>query len=547
MQNPEIEKLEKLISDVINLEIKDFETKYEKLVNPLIKKYIKKSSYHIYPYKTITLSDKKKKQLIYHDIKLNDNGLRLYINQEIYYQVDLALRMISYDIIRQILSIAFNDLIAIDIAFGLIWYYEQDSMIRDRILIVWKSLIEEEKETDTLVYNFSNYIMNISKVKINYFHLFLDKFFKNSGEKLTKRFPYGVVELSFQYLSKNELAVLNAAIKNNTTNQNKIQEYTGLSKPTISKSIKMLEGLFILFQRYSFSPTKLGLTSVIGIITVPRGEGEKIGGIKYDLIKMITFFSGSVDTIYINFYIPSTKYALDKYESWLEERYSAREGVKLNILLTPTFGVELEEYRYNFQDPSLYNIDTEEWEIIEEGKEIMEIKELKKTILTMDEREIISYKINQKLSNEQIYKKIGGDRTKLFEIFAKLEDQKIVYQEYVLPFLNSLSSILVIYNGSFYEQFMKKISQTVPISVNFMIQNTEQSGDPRFSNRTGISFLSIPFKASQKIYNRIIAIDKKAKITFFPVSIGNTPKLESDLVKNTWKLPKFPNFYFNRI
>ncbi len=528
----QIEVILKHIHSILSISI-DYDKSVDKEVNLLLNCLDPKirSKFAINNYKLITMSDRT--DAIYDETDA-DGKISLFIQKDYFFDQETLKLLLVFDFFRQILINKFDNHTAYDCAFALLYDSTPGKKDKNKIIKIWKKQVKPQNISPTVIYDLSNYLLTVTSTVKNYHQLFLNSFINNYNSKLDKKFPYTMVKTSLKYLKKNDILVLSAIVTENSTNTNLLAEKTGISRPTVIKAKNTLLNTFILRERMNFSPNKIGLTSIIGIIPTKRGNGDIIKNIQYPMIKFLTYFRGTEDLIYFNFYIPSTEYAINQYKEWVREIENSGE---IEILTSDDyfFGIELENFRINYQNPSLFDADTKEWRIGDINNEIVLNTEIDDKLINLDKerREIAKIMMQRIYSKEELYNKVKGNRNKVNQIFNEFMENNIIYKEFVIPFFDDLSKMLLIYNGIHYERMIREVASIVPVSVNFMVENNKE--------KTGISFLSVPFKYLDIIFDKISSIDNYAKISLFPIAIQNTLVLENVIGEYNWKFNKLPN------
>lgn len=475
--------------------------------------------------------------------------LRLYIREDIFFAREKLGLLLMHEFYFILFSDKFDENIASDVAFAIIWDEIKDKSTKKWLFTIWHSMHPPFRVTPNLVYYLAGYVKVISEnEKGKYRNLFLLKYFEIDTEKLSPVFPYQVAIPTLADFSKNDLKVMRAIINNNTIRQKVLILNTKLGKTTISKSVNRLLHSFILRERVNYYPTALGWVSIFGLIHIDRMNSELIYHFKYPWTRLITVFKGFSDFIYLNFYIPDTNYAKEQFGKWLNQSFSDNltDGLLIKVLSEPIFGIEKEKYRLNIQNPELYDKSKEKWllgkinkfKIATPEKHYGEIKWNKL------KRKIALEMMKKPYTKNDIFKVLGGNRNKLIEIINQIEESKIVQLQYVMPFFDDLISVLVIYRGMLYNDFIQNIASIVPLSINYVFEQTRGSSFKNDSNLIGLSFLSIPNMYIKQIQSQVLDLDSHAQFGLFPLNISTAVNFDIKPTHSGWKFIKIPRITF---
>ncbi len=487
---------------------------------------------------------------IYRDITLKNKKHELFIREDYYYSQQLKI-LVLIICIKQFFEIYFNEKVAVDLSIAIVWDLS-DKKYRKDIMNIWKLISPPERISKTVVIDTPKFVETIGKIYPKYYSQQVFKNYLPINSKVPNDqaiyFPFTIIETSLRYFTSKEIEILSKVVDQKYGPMTELSKKTGISRIQLSRTIRKFESLYCLRKRVFFSPQKIGFTSYRLIIIIKNKEIVKnfYDYFDYKLIKTINHFSGVVETIHINFYIPSSGYANSRFLKWKDDILVKKVHPKIKtipVLFKPILGKELDEYTTYIVQPNLYDAENKEWILGDENNDFSKIKEKGKSInLDLETRKVISTLIEGPYRREEIYSKLKMNRNKLKSILDNLENNEIIFQKYIIPFFDDMITTMVLYDGNKWNDFIDKISSTLPLSVNYKLENVLDNSHMK-TKFYGLSFLNIPNKFIKIIYKKIKSIDNSAQIALFPDNVEGTANI-ARTGKSGWKFYKLPKIKF---
>lgn len=484
--------------------------------------------------------------------KEKKNEYRLYLREDIFFNPQLFNSILIYDLLYHLYRDFITDKDASDIAFGILWEFT-DFEYRDKIHQIWNE-VHPIEILGNFTLHLASHVKRIhQKSHKNYAETMLERLVKlqngvTKTEETSYAFKFGIFRLAIEDLTEEELNVLTLVISKNSTLLKDLQNELP-NMHNIPKTIDFLNNSFVLRQRIEFSPTKLGLLNIIGIFHVPRGIGHHFKKIGFPAPKTRLIFRGTEDTVYLNFFIPDTRYAKKMLNYWLDNMIKPlfdndmelKSGIFLPTHTIPRIGIEIEKYRCSFQRPELYS--DGKWQFGEQI-EIPFEKEISKNIpMTQLHLEVAKEMVKKPFTKTSIAEKVMGNRNTIFKIINILLQDEVITIRQVISFSHSFHNILLIYkvDESARIDFLQQLCTRVPLSVNYFFNDLLDE-----NALIGVSFIGIPDIFLQTVITIANNIVDDVQIAFLPETLENTPDLNLDTIKTGWKFMNLPELYLTK-
>ena len=428
--------------------------------------------------------------------------------------------------------------------------------IKNDLLVFWKQDKPPKEEYNVII----DYPTFFSKLKIKEQHEITKTILKKyvtilntTKEPLTKKasvfYPYIIFSSTLQTLSKKDLLILNTIITHNTTKIKKIKEIVGYSDPTIRESIRTLRGTWNLRIKPFFSAPALGLLTGFTIFIGEPGISNQLKNFQYKLKKSVISYQSMFETVVMQFLIVNSPQGKKLFTTWKNKvlrAYSFPGKVDLDentiqAVVKPIIGIEEEDKRIGIQRPELFDIEKKEWllgdpigtyeEIINKYNQF----EKPKSVIIWNSRlkKIINQIMLGTFSNEEIYQKIKGNRNEFYNTIRFLEENRIVYKKYVLPFYTDLIRALVLIRyekEKVYQDFVTLFASTTPVSNTATVK---VSGKENYL----LSFITLPPKQAQQYMIDLRNYFPNAKVTINPSTVEFTIEMDVDFREDGTLIP----------
>ena len=365
------------------------------------------------------------------------------------------------DLLRLILAkelwyLVFRDYLeedtADDISYAMVWDSVEDGETRRDFVRFWSEAHPGRREIDrNTKLNLKGFVELQRRGKEGSFKsdILRDavKIKPRMNRVASQSFVYGSVKINLSVLTTSDLKVWEALVNNPQWDRSSALRASGVSEPTFQKAKKKLLYLKLLSSHREFSESRLGMRSVIAVY--PTSDLKNQNWPKFPIVPRSYVFANNLRMKYVNFLTP---HKMRSIREWSQK-------LKFNNAI---IGVEREDLRYRRMSPSNYDLARQNWTLQRKSLHFGTIGE--KIELDFQQRKILIEMFRNDFIKEDIYKKLGSNRNKVFRTISELEKGGALWRQYQMTFLTTMERILVVneMEADQYIQFLERYAALVP-------------------------------------------------------------------------------------